>query len=414
MSIRLFNNSLYRDFIIVLILLIQSAISGESDTGSILKIALDSDQTHYKASASSIEMGIKTAFDEIGNTIQGRKVKFFRMDHRGNATRSKLNMKKSFADPDTLLVMAGMHSPPLIKNRAFINENHMLTLVPWAAGGPITRYPSEDNWVFRLSIDDTRAGIKIAKYAISERTCEAPHLLLEQTPWGESNRKTMTRAINELLGKDPPLTWFNWSVSEASLRIKLRSINENNADCILFVGNADDAQTLVQAMLSIEDQPKLPILSHWGITGGTFHETVNISMREKLDLTFIQTCFSFVSSEKTLLSRETLARAKKLFPKIKNEKDLQAPTGFIHAYDLGLILIQALQQIELTDDMAKNRKYLKSALESLEAPVQGLVKNYDKPFSVYSKNNDTAHEALNISDYCMARYGKDNEIIVIQ
>ncbi|WP_245929254.1 ABC transporter substrate-binding protein [Agarilytica rhodophyticola] len=379
-----------------------------------IKIALDADWKHHQASANSIEMGIRTAFDEIDNIVQNYSIEFVPMDHRGNVTRSKLNMKKAFADPDTLLVMAGMHSPPLIKNRTLINEQKMLTLVPWAAGGPITRYPSENNWVFRLSIDDTRAGLKIAEYAINERACKTPHLLLEQTPWGESNRKTMTHAVKKLLNKEPSLTWYNWSVSEASLRIKLRSIIEDKTDCILFVGNANDGKTLMHAMLSMENKTILPILSHWGITGGEFHNVVDASMREKLDLTFIQTCFSFVSSKETPFSQSVFKRAQKLFPELRVEKDLQAPVGFIHAYDLGKILIQALQEFSLVEDMDINREKLKLALENLESPVQGLVKNYSKPFSVFTEENDTAHEALDISNFCMARYGEENEIIVMK
>ncbi len=37
-----------------------------------------------------------------------------------------------------------------------------------AAAGPITRYPSDAHWIFRLSVDDTKAGYVIARYAIEE------------------------------------------------------------------------------------------------------------------------------------------------------------------------------------------------------------------------------------------------------
>lgn len=124
----------------LLILLFTISIPVQAEE-SVLKIYLDADRSRHIASAKSIEMGIKTAFAEIENTVQGQKIEFVTLDHRGNSARSKLNMKKAFADPKGLLVLAGLHSPPLIKNRAYINENEMLTLVPWAAGGPITRPP---------------------------------------------------------------------------------------------------------------------------------------------------------------------------------------------------------------------------------------------------------------------------------
>ena len=380
----------------------------------VLRIYLDADRSRHVASAKSIEMGIKAAFADVNNIIQGRKVEFIALDHRGNSTRSKLNMDKAFSDPQGLLIVAGMHSPPLIKNRRYINENKMLTLVPWAAGSPITRYPSSDNWVFRLSIDDSKAGHSIADYALKTKGCSTPHLLLEQTPWGEANKKTMSKAIEDITGVTPPKTWFNWGLSEESARIKWRAIIESGAECALFVGNSDSGTVFAKAMIAMDEDKRLPIYSHWGITGGNFAQSISAAERKKINLSFIQTCFSFVSSKNTPLSEQAFSTAQALYPNITEYKDINAPAGFIHAYDLGRLLIQALSQIELDNDMVTNRANLKHALENIQAPVQGLGKNYKEPFSSYSEANKDAHEALGSDDFCMAYYGENNEIIVLE
>lgn len=380
----------------------------------VLRIYLDADRSRHVASAKSIEMGIKAAFADVNDVIQGRKIEFIALDHRGNSTRSKLNMDKAFSDPQGLLVVAGMHSPPLIKHRRYINENKMLTLVPWAAGSSITRYPSSDNWVFRLSIDDSKAGYKIAEYALKTKGCSSPHLLLEQTPWGEANNKTMSKAIAAITGIKPPTTWFNWGLSEESARIKWRAIIESGAECALFVGNSNDGRVFTKAMISMDENKRLPIYSHWGITGGNFAQSVPAAERDKINLNFIQTCFSFVSSPKTPLSEKAFSNAQVINSNIKTPKDIEAPAGFIHAYDIGRLLIQALSQIELDDNMATNRANLKNAFENLQAPVQGLVKEYKKPFSIYSEDNKDAHEALGSDDFCMAHYGANDEIILLE
>lgn len=399
--------------LIVLLGLHVTVMSAQDVEMPVIKLYLDADRTRHAASAESIEMGVRTAFAQVGNVVQGHKVDIVPLDHRGNSTRSRVNMNKAFSDPDTLLVVAGLHSPPLIKNRTYINDNAMLTLVPWAAGGPITRHPSADNWIFRLSVDDTKAGIKIAEYAVEQGQCSRPQLLLEKTPWGESNRKTMTRAIEDRLELTPVLTWFNWGVSVDNARIKLRAVVDGGSDCILFVGGSNDGVTFARAMLSMAKAQRRPIFSHWGLTGGNFAEEVTAQQRAQLDLTFIQTCFSFVSSEPSALSREVFLQAQSLYPELKTTKDLKAPPGFIHAYDISLLLIQALSQVELTEDMAVNRVHIKDALEGLEEPVNGLIKRYEKPFSVYSADNTDAHEALGLKDFCMAKYGSDDEIIVL-
>ena len=81
-------------------------------------------------------------------------------------------MKEFIKDEKALFVLGGLHSPPYIKNRSFINENKIPLLLPWSAGGPITRYPNGDNWVFRLSIDDTKAGIRISEFALKNFSCK--------------------------------------------------------------------------------------------------------------------------------------------------------------------------------------------------------------------------------------------------
>ena len=377
-----------------------------------LKIYLDADRSNHIESAKSIEMGIRTAFSEIDNEVQGRKVTFVIKDHKGNALRSKSHMQTFKNDGKAIAIFAGMHSPPLIKFRKYIHENEILTMVPWAAGGPITRYPDKNNWVFRLSIDDTKAGYRMAGFAVKQKSCKKPHLILEKTPWGKSNEKTMKKAFKELLGYKADVTWFNWNTKKNVAKIKLRKVITDGHDCILFVGNAIEGAEFSKA--AIELNAGIPFISHWGITGGRFHEIINSELRKKLDLSFIQSCFSFVSSKPTSFSKRVFAKAQGLFPEIKSATDIPAPTGFIHAYDLGKLMIAALQKVKLGDDMDENRKKLRLALENLKSPIQGLVKTYKKPFREFSQSNQDAHEALGLDDFCMGQYGDEDQVIVLK
>lgn len=123
-----------------------------------------------------------------------------------------------------------------------------MLLVPWAAGGPITRYPSADNWVYRLSIDDTKAGIRMSQYAEQQLDCKRPHMLLENTPWGNSNYKTITQYF---VGKQTlDVTWFEWNTKLNVAKILLRESLENEADCILLVGNYAESKYFFKQRLS--------------------------------------------------------------------------------------------------------------------------------------------------------------------
>jgi branched-chain amino acid transport system substrate-binding protein len=52
------------------------------------------------------------------------------------------------------------------------------------------------------------------------------------------------------------------------------------------------------------------------------------------------------------------------------------------------------------------------ALESLQKPVQGLIKKYNKPFATWNEQQPDAHEALRLENFCMASFGKHNQIHV--
>lgn len=375
-------------------------------------IYLDADRTRHFESAHSIEMGVKTAFDEIDFGIDGYTFKIITTDHRGNTKKSKINMDKMLEDPKFLALYGGLHSPPLIAHRSFINENRILTLVPGAAGAPITRFPSESNCVFRLSVDDSKAGAFLVNYAYNEKKYRKISLLLEKTTWGESNQKAMLKAMTDLGTKPNEIVSFPWGIKNNRARIYLRHIIDNGADCILFVGNAIEGSIFCTEMSKFEEN--IPIISHWGITGGNFYEKVPHALRKNIDLKFLQTRFSFFNSQLSDFQKSVFQRAARLFPEtLFSESDLKAPVGFIHAYDLSKIFIQAMKQAQLSGNPKLDKENIKSALENLHSPVNGLIKTYHRPFSPFIENNPDAHEALSTSDFAMGSYS-DNDLIYLE
>jgi len=377
-----------------------------------VKIYIDADWSGAVVSSQSIERGLKTALEDVGGSLSGHPVELVRMNHRGNARRSLANLKSFLSDNTALAVFSGLHSPPLLANRDFINEHQILTFIPWAAAGPITRPGGTENWIFRLSVDDSKAGAFLVGHAVDVRKLKKPALLLEETGWGKSNQRTMLAALKEKGLEPAGVFWFNWGLNDVSARILLREIVESGADSVFFVGNAPEGKTFMKSALALGKEFSLPIISHWGITGGDFPEIITANKRKSLDLTFLQTKFSFVSQPDDPKGMRVMETAKRVFPnEIETPLDIAAPTGFIHAYDLGLLLDAAIKQAGgLSGDIAQDRKAIHDALEDLQSPVDGLIKTYSKPFSAYSQNSPDAHEALGADDFAIGRYGLENEV----
>ncbi|MEM5545077.1 ABC transporter substrate-binding protein [Pseudoalteromonas fuliginea] len=375
-----------------------------------LTIYHDSDYSNHNESAYAMKMGALTALAEINNNVQGYQINFIEKDNRGNSNRSLLHMQQFLKDSNALVFLGGLHSPPYIKNRDFINKNKLLLLVPWAAGGPITRYPDAKNWVFRLSVDDTKAGHRMAQFATQTLGCQKPQLLLENTPWGKSNNIAMSKALGNIKTK---VNWFNWNIKANSAKIILREIISDQADCILFVGNALEGAEIINAMASFVENKRVPIISHWGITGGDFFTNVEHAIKSNLNLHFIQSCFSFLTKPQTKLTKNVVNQALSLSPPSIAPEKLDSPAGFIHAYDLTKILLQAISQTTLTDDIQKNRANIRLALENLNQPIDGLIKQYKQPFTLWSSDDPDAHEALGLDDLCMANYKPDGSIHIL-
>lgn len=377
-----------------------------------IRLYIDADRTGARASGVAIEQGIRVALDEVDNQLAGRNVELVIRDHHGSSVRSKRHLDEYLKDDNALLVYSGLHSPPLLNNLRFINENEILVLDPWAAAGPITRFSGSQNWIFRLSVDDSKAGTVIVENALKEGL-NKPYLLLEDTGWGKSNLKTMRLAL-EKKGLSPVgVQWFNWNLGETGAKIMLRNIAAAGADSILMVANAPEGKTFAKSMLALSEKERLPLRSHWGITGGDFAQVIDSSLRKQLDLKFLQTSFSFISSKETALSEKAFLTAKTLFPDtIKEYADIQAPTGFVHAYDLTRLLIAAVNKAPLTGDIIKDRALIREAMENLNTPIQGLIKTYQTPFTAYDETTPDAHEALGIEDLVMAYYGEDNQILL--
>ena len=387
----------------------------EPEPGKI-KIYLDADRTGVPESGESIERGIRTALSQAKYRLGGHPVELVVRDHRGNSRRSLKHLKEYLDDEQALAVFCGLHSPPVLANMAMIHKEEILMLVPWAAAGPITRYQTEQNWIFRLSVDDTKAGRVVSNHGINQRGHSAPARLLEKTGWGRSNNKTMTEALNEFGVRASTTTWFNWGISEESAKLILRNIARTGADSIFFVGNAPEGRTFAHAMTTIEPQWRLPIYSHWGITGGDVSKVIGAELQatKGFILEFIQTRYSFLDQPNDKKGKQVLAQAMKIYPgQIKDAYDITAPAGFIHAYDLTTILLAAADEIEFSGDIREDRRRLRLALENLDKPIRGLIKTYKQPFSASEKGHPDAHEALGIEDLVMARYGEQGEILLI-
>lgn len=388
--------------------LMTPAVAGESEP---IRVYLDADQTNAVNAGEAIEAGIAAAIKLAGGSIEGRPLELVSLNHRGNIKRSKRNFNTFAEDLLGLAIFTGLHSPPVLRYRDWINESSLLTLDPWAAAGPITRPSEGTNWIFRLSVDDANAGVFIAN-AVADEGVRRPFLFLENTGWGKNNERTIADTLAARLGGKPPIQWFDWGVSQDAMRVMVGEALSTGADAIVFVGNTPEGTSLIRVLAELPDHRRPTLYSHWGITGGSLLEEVPAEEMRKVDVRFIQTDFEIQPEDEQALVWEAFAAAQQLgyFESVESPRQIAAPTGFVHAFDLTNVFLAAVEQAGLTGDIAVDRMAVREALESLEQPVAGIIKTYERPFRAYDEPGSDAHEALGLGDYVISHYADDGTI----
>ncbi|RZL11751.1 MAG: ABC transporter substrate-binding protein [Rubrivivax sp.] len=346
-------------------------------------------------SAQAVELGVKIAVEQInaaGGVLGGRPLQIVTKDHRSIPARGIRNISEFAAMPDLIAVFGGRFSPVVIEELPTLKAAKVPFLAAWSSADAIVDNGTTPNYAFRLSLRDSLAMPFMLEQA-RKRGMARVGLLLTNTSWGRSNLAAAKRYAQD--NESPKIVstaWYNWQ--ERSLIDKYNTLQAAGAQAVLLVANDDEAAVLVTEMATLPRSRRVPILSHWGITGGRFFSAAGPAIKE-VDFSVIQT-FSFFQARKAPLER-FMATARKL--SIERIEDIESPVGVAHAYDLTHVLAKAVDLAGSTD-----RAAIRDALEKV--PLHdGLVKRYGPPFTA------TRHEALGPAELLMARYNAQGVIV---
>lgn len=357
-------------------------------------IGLNADMVAGSAlSGQAIKRGMELAVGEINQRggLLDKKLKIVVRDNSGISTRGRDNMNYFIGMDNVVAVMCGIYSPIALAELDIIHREKMIFLVPWAAATRIVDNGFYPNYVFRVSVRDEYAGPFLIQKALEKYKKIA--LLLVNDGWGRGNLKSMSGALSQKKMEAVSIQWFSWG--EKDMTLQLDSIERAGADVIVMVAGATEGASIIKNMAMRPH--RLPIISHWGITGGHFWKAVNREL-EKVNLSFLQS-FSFFKAE----TREARSLMEKYFKAydVDHPGRIFAPVGTAHAYDLVHLLALAIKKAGTTD-----RPFVRYALERLD-DYSGVVKRYSPPFT------PGRHDALEQSSFFLCEYDQQGYIIPI-
>jgi branched-chain amino acid transport system substrate-binding protein len=347
-------------------------------------------------SAQAVELGLRTAIGEInraGGVLGGRPVELITRDHRSLPARGIRNIEELARMPDLVAVFGGRFSPVIIEELPTLKATRTLFLAPWSSADLIVDNDMRPNYVYRLSLRDSLAMPKLLETA-RRRGLGKVGLLLTNTSWGRSNLAAAEKFA--AAHQDVSIVhtaWYNWR--DQTLVARYKTLRSAGAQAIVLVANDDEAAVLVREVAALPQAERIPILSHWGVTGGEFTRQAGPALNQ-VDFSVIQT-FSFFQADPE--RRKHFMRSLAAVSPIRRIEDIQGPVGVAHAYDLMHILAKAIELAGSTD-----RKAVRDALEKVREH-RGLVKTYAPPFT------PGRHEALGPRELLIARYRADGVLM---
>lgn len=383
---------------LLLVCVLGAPCLASADGGGPVLIGLDGEfGLENSTSAQAIERGILIAIDEInraGGVLGGRPLELVSRDNRSVTARGIRNLKDFAAMPDMVAMFVGRFSPVALEYIDLAHELEMIVLDPWAAADAITNNGHQPNFAFRLSLKDSLAMPAIFRHALS-KGAKRVGLLLPNTSWGRSNLAAANRYYLE--ASDPQsvgIEWYQWG--DQTMLEKYQALRAAGAEAIAFVANDSEAVILCREVARLPENERVPIISHWGVTGGNFANLVMGDL-DKIDFSVVQT-FSFFDADPEKVVR-LMAVAERLFG-VSRIEELESPVGVGHAYDLTQLLARAIALAGTTD-----RNALRDALEQV-TDYDGVVKYFARPFT------PTDHDALDAEDVFMATYRPSDGAIV--
>ena len=346
-------------------------------------------------SGEAITRGMQLAIDEInseGGLLRGRMLELVQRDDESSPPKGLIAARELISD-NIVAIFGGLDSPVSLAMLPVLNKEKRIYMGVWAAATAITHNGADPNYAFRVSAVDALVDVRLLKFAHQKFGSAKAGLMLLNNPWGQSNEQGLIAASKG----DPSIEIAGiekYEPNDVDMVAQLERLKGAGADSMILVANAQPGAQVMKTRARMGWM--VPVVSHWGISGGRFPELAGPTAGEA---DFVQT-YSFFGKQGPVGQR-VLAELKKKYPQIKGPEDVFSPVGTANAYDAMHLLALGIAQAGSTDGDA-----IRKALEDLKTPYEGLIKTYAKPFT--SSN----HDGLGPDDYIMVHYAGDNIVPV--
>ena len=329
----------------------------------------------------SMREGIRIAAAEInaGGGLLGRRVELVERDDEAS-NELGAQIVREFVNRERVVAGLGIVNTGV----ALASQRHYQTaripvITSVATGTLITRQfqPPEfpENYVFRVSANDTLQAEVIVDEAVSRRGFRRLAILHDATNYGILGSADLAATLRAQ-GIEP-VAIERFQLRQTDMRPQLEHARAAGAQAVLTYGIGPELAHIANGMARMDW--RVPIIGSWTLAMSNFIEIAGRNAEgARMPQTFIQTPRTAKQSAFLQAWREATDTAR-----------IPVPPAAAQGYDSMLLLAAAIRQAGSLEGAR-----IRDALENLEAPVEGVVMTYHRPFS--TDNHETLRSAQQI------------------
>jgi branched-chain amino acid transport system substrate-binding protein len=322
----------------------------------------------------SMRDGVRLAAEEINKSggVLGRKLELVERDDEAKNERG-VQIAEELINKEKVVATVGfINTGVALASQRFYQDAKIPVMDNVATGTAVTKQFADqpENYVFRNAANDSIQAPMIVE-EMTRRNFKKPAILADSTNYGQLGRDDLEKALASKGVKAVATEKFN--IKDVDMTPQLLKAKEAGADCVLTYGIGPELAQIANGMTKLGW--KVPMIGSWTLSMANYIDNAGPGGEgARMPQTFIQ--------DPNTPKRKAFIEA--YLKEFKPAKDrIDSPVSAAQGYDSVYLLAAAMKQANSTDGPK-----IKDALENLQAKVDGVVTNYDKPFS------KTDHEAI--------------------
>ncbi len=337
-----------------------------------IKVGLTGPFTGGSASMGvSMRDGVKLAVGEINKAggIMGRQIQVVERDDEAKNEVGVQIAQELINKEQVVATLGFINTGVALASQRFYQDAEIPVLNNVATGTAIAGQFKSPNYIFRTSANDMIQSSMIANEAIKRQGFKAPAILADSTNYGQLGREDLTKALAGLGVK--PVAEEKFNIGDTDMTAQLLRAKQAGADVVLTYAIGPELAQIANGMAKLGW--KVPMIGSWTLSMATFIDNAGTNGEGALmPQTFIQ--IGNTAKRKAFIEAYQAAYKVDRIP---------SPVSAAQGYDSVFLLKAAIEQAKSTDGGK-----IRTALENLQAKVDGVVTVYDHPYSAAD------HEAI--------------------